>query len=78
MLIALILAFCTNNVKVKGLDDSRYVIVAVYIAAIAYIIYFVTALATTLDVNTQAALSSTLYFIGITEILLLTFVPKVK
>ena len=41
-LIALFLAFRTHDIKVKGLDDTKCIITAVYIATINIVLYTMT------------------------------------
>ena len=33
-LVALLLALCTHNIKVKGLDDAKYIIAGIYLTTI--------------------------------------------
>ena len=75
-LTAMILALCTHDIKVKGLDDAKYIIAAVYIQTInlllaAMIIY-------TLMENLYAYTIATfiLTFIATTLILGVVFIPK--
>ena len=76
-IMALIFALCTKNVKVKGLDDSRYVIVSVYITSIIFIVQFTTFVTLFTSLTALTAVSATGYFIATTAILLLIYIPKV-
>ena len=77
-IIALVLAFSIRKVKVKGLDDSKYIAAAIYVTSIvlATTVIFTFFLANL--INAFAALFSTGIFIGTTVILGLVFVPKVR
>ena len=78
-IIALVLAFATRKVKVKGLDDAKFIVVTVYVTSI--IVLAVTILATySLKevINGFAALFCTGFLIGTTVILGLVFVPLVS
>ena len=41
--IALVLAFSTRKVKVKGLDDSKYIAAAIYVTSIVFAVIIVSA-----------------------------------
>ena len=75
--IALILAFSTCKVKVKGLDDSKSIAAAIYITSIMFAVIMVATYTLKDFVNGFAALFCTGFFIGTTVILGLVFVPKV-
>ena len=76
--IGLLFAFSTRNVKVKGLDDSKYIAAATYVTSIvlATTVIFTFFLAN--FINAFAVLFSTGIFICTTVILGLVFVPKVR
>ena len=75
--IALVLAFATRKVMVKGLDDSKYIAAATYVASIVLAATLVATYSLKDFVNTYPALFSTGFLIGTTVILGLVFVPKV-
>ena len=77
-LIALLLAFRTRNIKVKGLDDAKFIISTVYITTIGIVVIAMAfyVLREFLIVYT-ATVSLTLFFTTVV-ILGLVFIPKVK
>ena len=75
--IALVLAFSTRKVKVKGLDDSKYIAAAIYITSIVFAVIIVATYSLNEFVNAFPALFCTGFLIGTTFILGLVFVPKV-
>ena len=75
--IALVFAFTTRKVKIKGLDDSKYIAAATYVASIVLAATLVATYSLKDFVNTYPALFSTGFLIGTTVILGLVFVPKV-
>lgn len=77
-LIALLLAFRTRNIHVKGLDDAKYIISTVYITTIGIVVITMSfyVLREFLIVYT-ATVSFTLFFTT-AVILGLVFIPKVK
>ena len=75
--IALVFAFATRKVKVKGLDDSKYIAAAIYVTSIVLAVIIVAAYSLREFVNWYATLSCTGVLIGTTVILGLVFVPKV-
>ena len=75
-IIALIFAFSIRKVNVKGLDDSRFVIASVYVGSVCLVIAAVAFGLKNSDIS--IIVTFTAYFIGITSILLLIFMPKVN
>ena len=75
--IALVLAFSTRKVEVKGLDDAKYITAAVYITSIVLVVTIIATYTLNGFVNAYSALFSTGILIGTTVILGLVFVPKV-
>ena len=75
--IALVLAFSTRKVKVKGLNDAKYIAAAIYITSIVLAVIIVATYALNDFANAFTALFCTGFFIGTTSILGLVFVPKV-
>ena len=76
--ISLILAFRTRKVKVKGLDDSKYIIATIYVTTIVLpvSIFAVTTLRS--HVNAFPAILGASHYFGATVTLLLVFVPRVR
>ena len=75
--IALIFAFSIRKVNVKGLDDSRFIIAAIYVSSVALAVIFVSSITLSDFENAFAVVFCTGFFIATTVILLLVFVPKV-
>ena len=77
-IIALLLAFSTRKVKVKGLDDSKYIAAAIYVTSIVLAVIIVATYSLKDFVNAFPALFCTGFLIGTTFILGLVFIPKVR
>ena len=75
--IALVLAFSTRKVKVKGINDAKYIAAAIYVASIVLAVILVATYTLNEYVNAFPALFCTGFLIGTTVILGLVFVPKV-
>ena len=75
--VALFLAIRTQRVRVKGLNDAKYVIAAVYISTLGLILAILTHFTLVEYINTHAALFSMATFFSSTAILGLPFIPKV-
>ena len=76
--IALVLAFSTRKVKVKGLDDTKYIAAAIYVTSIVLAVIIISNYTLKDFVNAFPALYCTGFFIGTTFILGFVFVPKVR
>lgn len=76
--VALFLAFRTRKVKVKGLDDSRYIIASVYITSCILPVTIIALFTLNHFPTVYAALIAGGYYVAITAILILVFVPKVR
>ena len=76
--IALYLAFRTHDIKVKGLDDTKCIITAVYITTINTVVFTMAFYALREHLNTYTAVITICIFISTTMILGLIFIPKVK
>ena len=76
-IIALVLAFTTRKVKVKGLNDAKYIAAAIYVTSIVLTVIIVSTYSLKEFINGFAALFCTGFFIGTTFILGIIFVPKV-
>ena len=77
-IIALVLAFSIRKVKVKGLNDAKYIAAAVYVTSIVLAVILISTYTLTEFVNGFVAVVCTGNFIGTTFILGLVFVPKVR
>ena len=76
--VAILFAFSTRKVKVKGLNDAKYIAIAVYFTSIVTAVIIV---ATYTLYDYRNALSVVLcsgIFVGATAILILVFIPKVS
>ena len=76
-LIALLLAFRTHDIKVKGLDDAKYIISTVYITTIGIVIITMTIYVLREYLNISTATIALTVFFSTTVILGLVFIPKV-
>lgn len=74
---ALFFAFQTRKVKVKGLDDAKYIAAAIYVSSIIIAVTMVTTYSLREYVNTYAAIYSVCLIVCSSVILGLVFVPKV-
>ena len=77
-MIALILAFRTRKVKVKGLDDSKYIAAAIYITSVVLAVIIVSFYTLSDHANVFPAVTGLCYLLGTTMILVLVFVPRVR
>ena len=77
-IIALLLAFRTRKVKVKGLDDSKYIAVSVYITSIVLAVTTISTYTLIDYVNVYASVVGMGFLVGTTMILGLVFVPRVR
>jgi hypothetical protein len=75
--IALIFAFSIRKVNIKGLDDSPFIIAAIYVSSIVLAVILVSSVTLKDFENVFAVVYCTGFFVGATAILLLVFVPKV-
>ena len=77
-MVALLFAFSTRKVKIKGLDDSVYIAAAIYVTSLVTAVIIFTNYYLRKDVNRYAAVTSSGLLIGTTFILILVFVPVVR
>ena len=75
---ALIFSFSIGKVKIKGLNDAKYIIIAVYVTSIVTAVIFVSLYSLKAYLNLYATLFSFGFFFGTTVILALVFLPKVR
>ena len=76
--LALLLAFRTRNVKVKGLDDSMYIAASVYVTSIVLTVIIVSTYTMRDYVNAYPAVVGMGLLLGTTTILGLVFIPRVS
>jgi len=76
-IFSLVLSFTTRKVKIKGLDDSKYIAAAVYVTSIVLAVIIISTNSLKDFINVFAALFCTGFLIGTSFILGLVFVPKV-
>ncbi len=77
-IIALVFAFSIRKVKIKGLNDTKFIVAAIYITSIVTAIVIVFTYTLDQYINTFAGLFSLGFFIGTTAILGLVLVPPVS
>ena len=75
--IALVFSFSIRKVRVKGLNDAKYIAAAVYVTSIVTTVIIVSLYTLKTFLNLYAVLFASGFFIGTTFILVLVFVPKV-
>ena len=75
--VAILLAFGTRNVKVKGLNDSKYIAAIIYVTSICLVVVIISFATLRDKVNTLVAIYSLGFWCAATNILLLVFIPKV-
>ena len=75
--IALFLAFRTHDIKVKGLDDTKCIITAVYVTTMNTVVFTMSFYLLKEHLNTYTAMITLSVFISTTMILGLVFIPKV-
>ena len=76
--MAVIFAFSIRKVRVKGLNDTKFIVTIIYASSIAMAAIIVAAYTLKTRINGYAALFSTAVVIGTTTTLGLVFVPKVN
>lgn len=76
--IALVCAFSIRKIKVKGLDDAKYIAFSVYITSLITAIVIVITYTLEDYINAYASIFCSGFFIGTTIILGLVMVPPVS
>lgn len=74
----MVFAFSIRKVKVKGLNDTKFIIAIVYVTSLATAVLIVAVYTLKTRINSFAVLFSTAFLIGTTTTLGLVFVPKVR
>ena len=77
-LLAVVLALKTRKVKVKGLDDSKYIIAATYISSLVLLTVIIMTYTAQEYIHTYAVVTSVSFLLGSTIIVGLVFIPKVS
>ena len=75
--VAILLAFGTRKVTVKGLNDSKYIAAIIYVTSICLVMIIISFAALGDRVNALAVIFSFGFWCVATTILLLVFLPKV-
>ena len=76
--LALLPAFRTRNVKVKGLDDSVYIAASIYVTIVVLAVIIVSTYTLMDYVNAYPAVVGMGLLLGTTAILGLVFIPRVR
>lgn len=75
--VAVYLAFRTRKVKIKALNDAKYLAIIIYISTVIVTVMIIGALSLRNYLNADAGVFTTILFIFTTCILGFLFVPKV-
>ena len=75
--VGIVLAFETRKVKIKVLNDAKYVTVIIYVCSIVLVIYGLSSLALSAYLHTNAVLKNTAVLLAASIFLGLNFIPKV-
>ena len=76
-LLAFILAICTQQIKIKGLNEAKFIIVAVYASSFGLVLAALTHFVLVEYENVHAVLFAVALGFSATAILGLLFIPKV-
>ncbi len=76
--VSLFLAFQIRKVKIKGLNDAKYTVAAVYVTSIILAVIIVSTYSLVEFVNIYPVVFGLSILVGATAILVLVFVPKVS
>ena len=77
-IVAILFAFSVRKVKIKGLDDTKYIVAAVFVTGIVTAVITVATYTLYDYSNALYVVLSSGFFIGVTITLLLVFIPKVR
>ena len=75
--LALLLSFATWKVQIRGLDDSKPIIIATYVTSLVLAVVMVSTYSLVEFINAYATVFSIGFFVGTTLILCLVFMTKV-
>ena len=76
-IVAIPLAFATRKIKVKGLNDAKFIGGIIYITSIVIVVIIISFIVLPKHLNALAAIYSVGYMVDATVILGLIFIPKV-
>ena len=76
-IIALVFSFSIRKVKVKGLDDAKYIAASIYVSSVVFAVIIVCNYTLNDFINAFAAVFCTGFWIGTSVILALSFIPLV-
>jgi gamma-aminobutyric acid type B receptor len=74
---AIVLAIQTRRVKVKLLNDSKYIVALIYISGVVLLLLIVVTFILGVLINVNEILVSGAFLVSTTAFLSLTFIPKV-
>ena len=74
----MVFAFSIRKVKIKGLNDTKYIVAIVYVTSLTTALIILSVYIVQARINSFAALFSTGIFIGASTTIGLVFVPKVS
>ena len=74
---AIPLAFATRKIKVKGLNDAKFIGGIIYVSSIVIVVIIISFIVLRKHLNVLAAIYSVGYMVDATVILGLIFIPKV-
>ena len=75
--VGIVFAFETRKVKIKVLNDAKYVAIIIYVCSIVVVIYGLSELALSSYLHTSAVLNNTIIIVASSVFLALNFIPKV-
>jgi len=77
-LVGLVLAFQTIKVKIKVLNDAKFIIVIIYISSLVFVVLIVARFSLGSYINFREALFSGAILLATTAFVALIFIPKVS
>lgn len=77
-IIALVFSFSIRKVKVRGLNDAKYIAASIYVSSIVLAVVVVSTYTLKDFINAFAAVFCTGFWIGTSVILALSFIPLVN
>ena len=77
-IVAIFLAFGTRKVTIKGLDDSKYIAMAIYVTSVVLAVMIISNVTLNDYINFYASLYSVCLLSISTIIIVLVFLPKVR
>ena len=77
-LVGLVLAFQTRKVKIKVLNDAKFIIAIIYISSLGFVALIVVRFSLGSYINMREALFSGVILLATTAFVALIFIPKVS